>query len=317
MKVSLSRRSALVVAFVAGSLAALSVYVYVARAAGDGTAYGSERIRVVTAATDIRAQSLIKSDQLTTKLRPRRSAPAGAATEPELVVGRVALANLPKGQVIRTDQIAEASPSLGLAHMVPEHMRAITVGLDPVSGVAGFLKPGNHVDVLATITEDQTTVTITVLQDVELLALGQRPQPTPEDKPKASGKPSRLDTQPSATLAVTPEQAQRLFLAESKGKLRLALRSVEDHSRLDLQNTTDWQVTGLKQESSETGAGGRAYGQSQPYTGMYPPWWYGGPVPPGAEAAPGSTPAYDDEFSEPHEVEVIRGSEREVVTTNE
>ncbi len=317
MKVNLSRRSALSIAFVGGSLAALTVYLYVARAGTRTEAQGSEHVEVVTAATDISAQSVIKSDQLTTKVQLRRNAPEGAATSPEQVAGRVALVNLPEGQVIRADQVAEPGPGLGLAYMVPQHMRAITVGLDPVSGVAGFLKPGNHVDVLATITDDDTTVTITVLQDVELLALGQRPQPAPEETPKASGKPARFDTQPSATLAVTPEQAQRLFLAESKGKLRLALRSVEDHGRLDLQNTTDWQVTGLKRESSGTGAAGRAASPSPPYAGTYPPWWYGSQPAPGWGAAQGTTPTEAEEPEELTQVEVIRGSEREVVTVDE
>jgi len=316
--VKFSRRSALCIALFAGILAAVTMYLYVGNAAIGRTASGSEHIEVVKASADIAPQSIIKADQLKTEVRRTRNAPRNAATGIEDVVGRVALVSLPKGQVIQANQIADPSPSLGLAHVVPEHMRAITVGLDAVSGVAGFLKPGNHVDVLATITQDDATVTLTVLQDVELLALGQESQPTPEDRPKASGKPARVESQPTATLAVTPEQAQRLVLAESKGKLRLALRSIEDHAALDLQKTTAWEVTGLRPKSRDTGAASASYRAQQPYQGMYPPWWYNGPPPPGMGPGQGVVSDGAEEPAEfPKQIEIIRGSEREVVNVNE
>ena len=315
----LTRRSALCIALLAGGLAALTMYLYVGNAASGTAASASEHVEVVKAAADIAPQSIIKADQLQTELRRARSAPRNAVTSIEDAIGCVALVSLPKGQIIQAEQIAPPSPALGLAHVVPQHMRAITVGLDSISGVAGFLKPGNHVDVLATITEDKTTVTLTVLQDVELLALGQESQPTPEDRPKASGKPARVETQPTATLAVTPEQAQRLVLAESKGKLRLALRSIEDHTALDLTKTTDWEVTGIKPEPSQSvSAAGGQYSPQQPYAGMYPPWWYGGPGSPGAPVSAGTPSADIDELIDsPKSVEVIRGTDREVVNVNE
>jgi len=294
------------------------MYFYVGNSASGKAASASEHIEVIKAAADITPQSIIRADQLRTELRRARNAPRDAAPSIDAVIGRVALVSLPKGQIIKSDQIADPSPALGLAHAIPEHMRAITVGLDSISGVAGFLKPGNHVDVLATIPEDDITVTLTVLQDVELLALGQEAQPTPEDRPKASGKPARVDSQPTATLAVTPEQAQRLVLAESKGKLRLALRSIEDHNAIDLAKTTDWEITGIQPKSTERTAAGRQYAAQQPYPGMYPPWWYDEPAAP-STASSGGLAA--DEFAElidsTKSVEVIRGTDREVVNVNE
>ncbi|MGD8236930.1 MAG: Flp pilus assembly protein CpaB [Armatimonadota bacterium] len=311
----LSRRSALCIALFAGSLAALTMYIYVGRAARGNTASASQHIEVVKAAADIAPQSIIKAHQIKTEVRRAKGAPRHAVTGIENAIGRVALVGLPKGQIIEADQIAEPSPALGLAHAVPQHMRAITVGLDSISGVAGFLKPGNHVDVLATVSEDDITVTLTVLQDVELLALGQEAQPTPEDRPDASGKPARVETQPTATVAVTPEQAQRLVLAESKGKLRLALRSVEDHNALELAKTTDWEVTGIQPKSTESTVASRHTPGQQPYPGMYPPWWYDHP----GAAAPGGGEADDlDELIDlPKSIEVIRGTDREVVDVNE
>jgi pilus assembly protein CpaB len=315
-----SRRSGLCIALLAGGLAALTMYIYVANAGSGTAASANEHIEIVKASADITAQSIIRPEQLKVEVRQRRNAPRNAAATIDSVAGRVALVNLPAGEIILSEQVASPGPQLGLAHVVPEHMRAITVGLDPISGVAGFLKPGNHVDVLATIAEDDITVTLTVLQDVELLALGQESQPTPEDKPKASSRPAREEAQPTATLAVTPEQAQRLVLAESKGKLRLALRSVQDHLALDLAKTTDWEVTGIHPRSERQGAAGSRYAaeQQQPNPGMYPPWWYNGPGGPGAMGPNDLTDAEIDELlNAPKSVEVIRGSEREVVNVNE
>lgn len=313
----LSRRSALAIALVAGVLAAVTLYMYVGRATGRRMPR-PEMVEVVIAAADISAQSVIKPGQLATQKRGRNETPRGAAMGVEVVAGRVALANLPQGQVIRTDQIADPGPALGLAHVVPDHMRAVTVAIDAISGVAGFLKPGNRVDVLATIEVDDVTVTLTVLQNVELLALGQQAQPTPEDRPKVSGRPARADTQTSATLAVTPEQAQRLFLAESKGALRLALRSVEDDRRIDIAKAIDWEITGIPPKPRQAPTASRPPATAQqPYAGAYPPWWYEGTVPP--EAAEAAMVGSFDEIMEPSQidVEVMRGSEREVVIVNE
>ena len=321
----LNRRSALAIAIVAGALAAVMLYAYIRRTTTGVASPALDTVEVVIAADDITAQSVIRPEQLGTQVRGRAEAPRGAAPTPESVAGRVALVNLPRGEVIRIEQVAEPSPALGLAHVVPEHMRAVTVGMDPISGVAGFLKPGNRVDVLATINEDDITVTLTVLQNVELLALGQQAQPTPEDTPKASGRPARPDTQASATLAVTPEQAQRLFLAESKGKLRLALRAVEDHSRVELARTLDWEVTGIRpKETARASAPVAASGPPVSSAG-YPPWWYTSPYPPmqhasGPQAVAGALSGWaasPEQAGSSAEVEILRGNEREVVNVNE
>jgi pilus assembly protein CpaB len=119
----------------------------------------------------------------------------------------------------------------------------VTVALDPVIGVAGFPKPGNHVDVLATFTTERGMVTRTVLQDVEILALGAEIQPASKD-PNAD-KQSEATQQPTATLAVLPAEAEKLILAEARGKLRLALRAVEDDTFRAGRGTKEIQVTGV------------------------------------------------------------------------
>jgi Flp pilus assembly protein CpaB len=105
-------------------------------------------------------------------------------------------------------------------------MRAVSVGLDPVVGVAGFIRPGDHVDVIATFTIGEGTVTKTILQDVELLATGT--QASVRESGRGGNDTAKSSDQPNATLLVLPTQAERLVLADEKGKIRLSLRRADD-----------------------------------------------------------------------------------------
>src|SRR6185437_14213573 len=125
-------------------------------------------------------------------------------------VGRSLLYPMDKGQLI-TDKVLSASGSgLGLAGMIPDGMRAISLRSDEVVGVAGFLLPGTHVDVLVTMHPPggADPVTNTVLQDVQVLASGQKIEPDPE------GKPVNTTV---VTLLVKPDDAERVDLASTQG----------------------------------------------------------------------------------------------------
>jgi pilus assembly protein CpaB len=127
--------------------------------------------------------------------------------------------------------------------MVPAFMRAVTVALDPIIGVGGFLKPGDHVDVVATFEVNDGTVTKTVLQNVELLATGS--EVTAEEINPKTGRMTGSKAQPNATLAVLPTDAEKLILAESKGKLRLTLRRPDDVSFTRMKGVTGRDVIGV------------------------------------------------------------------------
>jgi pilus assembly protein CpaB len=150
------------------------------------------------------------------------SAPiAGGFTRVEEVTGRAVLYPLPKGQPITGSQLAVAGAGVGLTANIPSGMRAISVRSDEVVGVAGFLLPGTHVDVLMTYhagngPEPQT---VTVLQNAIVLAAGQQSHPEPD------GKPISVNV---VTLLLTPQDAEKLVLSSSLGAIHFVLRNGAD-----------------------------------------------------------------------------------------
>ncbi len=200
---------------------------------------------VVLARQEIRPLQLLRPEQFYVKQVKADGVPRDAVAAPADLKGKVALVTMNPGQVVTEGQVASKNADLGLAYTVKPPFRAVTVALDPIIGVAGFPKPGNHVDVLATFTTDAAgTVSRTVLQNVEILALGSDIQPKqvdPGNGKTAEAKPST----PTATLAVLPGEAEKLVLAENRGKLHLALRGAEDKTYIDRTMTKEVSVVGI------------------------------------------------------------------------
>ena len=140
------------------------------------------------------------------------------------LVGREVLFPLGKGQPILDRDLSAAGSGAGLAGKIPDGMRAIALRSDEVVGVAGFLVPGSHLDVLVTYHSDISPepVTLTVLQDAVVLAAGHQLEPDPE------GKTSDVTV---VTLLLTPEQAERAVLASTQGAIHFVLRNGADISR--------------------------------------------------------------------------------------
>jgi pilus assembly protein CpaB len=150
----------------------------------------------------------------------------GAVSKPEELVGRTVLYPLAAGEPILERQLAAPGAGVGLSTRIPDGMRAISLKSDQVVGVAGFLLPGTHVDVLVTYhTPTQPDpVTSTVLQDAQIIAAGQKMQADPE------GKPTTVDV---VTLLVKPNDAERVVLASAQGSVHFVLRNGSDHATVD------------------------------------------------------------------------------------
>lgn len=150
----------------------------------------------------------------------------GGFAKPDDLVGRTVLYPMSAGEPIIERQLAAAGSGLGLSTRIPDGMRAISLRTDQVVGVAGFLLPGTHVDVLVTFrTQDQPNpVTSTVLQDALVIAAGQKMQPDPE------GKPTTVDV---VTLLVKPNDAERVTLASQQGTVHFILRNGSDHVQVE------------------------------------------------------------------------------------
>ncbi|WP_263378065.1 Flp pilus assembly protein CpaB [Granulicella paludicola] len=145
----------------------------------------------------------------------------GAFTAMDQVDGRTLLYPIAGGQPVLDAQLSAAGSGPGLSPKIPDGMRAISLKSDEVVGVAGFLLPGTHVDVLVTyhISPSPDPLTATVLQDVQVLTAGQKMQPDPE------GKPNTVNV---VTLLVTPDDAEKVTLASSEGTVHFVLRNGAD-----------------------------------------------------------------------------------------
>ena len=178
------------------------------------------------------AGETLKAENLEMVKWPASQPISDAFTKSELIVGRSLLYPVSKDQPITEQFLTAPGSGPGLAGEIPTGMRAIALKSDEVVGVAGFIMPGSHVDVLATIradglsavanpsgTVDTQPVTLSVLQNAEVLATGHQVQPDPE------GKPISVTV---VTLLLSPDDAQKAVLASLQGSIHFVLRSGND-----------------------------------------------------------------------------------------
>jgi pilus assembly protein CpaB len=183
---------------------------------------------VVVAARSVPAGRRLTTADLRLAHWPAASLPRGHFSSLRAVQGRVVRAPLYRGEVVLASKLAPKGLAGGLSAVVPAGFRAMTVKVDEVIGVAGFVQPGDRVDVLVTLERGpyrDDPVTRIVLEDVKVLTVGGKL----EEKAK-SGRPRRHKAS-VVTLQLTPQQAETLALAATTGKLLLALRNRADDRR--------------------------------------------------------------------------------------
>ncbi len=179
--------------------------------------------RVVVAKADLSLGRQLGRDDLTTLDWPSAAVPEGAFEDPAAIVDRGLIVSVVKNELILPAKLASKEAGAGLPPIIPHGKRALSVRVNEVIGVAGYVLPGTHVDVVATANPTSRSEDITtkvVLSNVEVLAAGTRlEQDTPD------GKPMQVTV---VTLLVTPEESERLTLASTEGKIQLALRNPLD-----------------------------------------------------------------------------------------
>lgn len=181
---------------------------------------------VVVAAGNLRAGSKLGPEALKVVDWPKSNPIEGTSAEPNLLVNRVLVSNLTQGEPVLERMLAPLGSKAGMSSLIPQGMRAMSVHVTDVTDVAGFALPGNFVDVIVTM-EDQNKniVSKIVLERVLVLAIAQDAVVKDESKAKVVG---------SVTLQVTPDQAEQLNVAGSLGTLSLTLRNQVDS---DVVNT--------------------------------------------------------------------------------
>ncbi len=177
----------------------------------------------VVAAVEIPAGTALSKALVKTVPWPQESIPLTALTDPKVAEGRVNTVAIAAGEPILHTKLAPPGTAAGLGALLTRGKRALSVRVDDVSGVAGFLHPGDHVDVLVEMPlpnapEEQFSKTI--LQNIVVLTTGQIWKQVQEDQ-----KPILVN---SVTLVLTTDEAELLNLVSNQGRIRLALRNSND-----------------------------------------------------------------------------------------
>jgi pilus assembly protein CpaB len=183
-----------------------------------------QTVGIVVAQVDIPLGSAINPNQVAVAAWPKDNYPKDVLADPKAAVGRTALRDFTRGEPIVESKLVPLNRSTGLLSLkVPAGMRAFSVKVNEVVGVGGFIVPDSRVDVVVTTSpssrDQQEKVSKIVLEDIRVLAAGQ----TTEQK---DNKPVTVNT---VTLAVLPEEAEKLALASNDGAIQLVMRNFADN----------------------------------------------------------------------------------------
>jgi len=233
----MNRPSAITVATITAILfagsATVSVYSYLKKQ----SARGFQGVTIATAATDIPVGTTLDRHMVKLVSWPKESLPTGYLADAGALQGRVAVRQLNTGDLVTEQKLMPRKGSAGtgvLDYLVPPGHRAVTVAVNEVTGVAGFLTPQSRVDVVLVTpkpgaTDKDDRISKLILQNVPVLASGQ----VTEQK---DGKPSVL---PTVTLDVAPADAEKLALGvDKKDSLQLLLRNVTDTASVETRGAT-------------------------------------------------------------------------------
>lgn len=221
------RNKRLIIALAGAVLCGVLGVMLVTRYLSNVQAYTRDLGNVVVAKVAIPLGEKITEEKLTLASMPNGSAPEGVFRKVDDVVGRVAITPIGVREPVTTLKLAPEGVEGGLSAVIPEGYRAMTVKVDDVVGVSGFVMPGSYVDVVAVIvpptvqnTQSQGPISKIVLQHIKVLASGPK-----LDSPDNQREPTSVK---AVTLQVTPEQAEKLVLAANEGKLQLVMRNYGD-----------------------------------------------------------------------------------------
>jgi pilus assembly protein CpaB len=199
--------------------------------------------QIVAAAQDLPMGATLTAKDVVLVDWPSDMPMAGSFPKVEAVVGKPLVRSVGAKEPIFQRDLGIEGSGIGLSAKIPPGMRATAVKSNEIVGVAGFLYPGSHVDVLATYQLPNVqggqpgTITQTVLQDVEVLTAGQTIEPDPQ------GKPQQVNV---VTLLLNPEDSQKVQLAGTQGQIQFVLRNGTDGKNVELHPTRLDQLAGLK-----------------------------------------------------------------------
>ncbi len=268
-----------------------------------------ETTKIIVAAKKLDLGARLAPDDLKESNWPAATPLEGSFSDPTKIVGRGVIVSMMPNEPVLDSKLAPVEAGAGLTAVIPDGMRAISIPVNVVIGVSGFVLPGSRVDLILTGVppddvkgaKDNEMASKIILENLQVLAVGQNVQKDAEGKPQ---------TVPVATLLVTPEQSEKIALAHGEGRIQLALRNPLDIKTVDpaLVTKTQLYTTSAaeavpvppvaKKQPPKRGSAPKAAKVSKP-------------APPPPEVAP--APQLPTKFT----VEVIQGTKRGTVTFDE
>ena len=237
MQLNLPRGTIFIVAsVVAGLVATFAIHRYVSIKTTIPVAATQQ---VIVASGDITPGTALTSQLVKNVAWPLKVVPPKSASSMGEIEGRVVMVPIPQGNPILFSMLAPEGTAAGLSGILPDGKRALTVKVDEVAGVGGFIHPGDHVDVLVDLPlkDNNEHFSKTILNDISVLTTGQIWQE------KGDNKPVVVNT---VTLELTPHESEVLNLASNEGKIRLALRNRNNKTIAETEGvTTSFLLGGL------------------------------------------------------------------------
>jgi pilus assembly protein CpaB len=221
----MNRNRLILIGLVAVGLAVVvSVVMYQLLRSAKDAQKSAPTTNVVVAATDLAVGAKLEEKDLRLARFPASDLPPGVFRSTTEVVGRGVIVPMARNEIVISMKLAGENAGAGMPALIPSGMRAVSVKVNDVISVAGYVTAGTRVDVLLTGNptsngDPGVITTTTVLQNVQVLAAGQKLQKTGE------GEPQQVTV---ITLLLTPEDAQKLTLASNEGRIQLSLRNPLD-----------------------------------------------------------------------------------------
>ena len=221
----------LILAILFGLAAAFGVFKYLDNVKASYRSSGNFK-QVVVPKQIIAPKTMITNQMVSIKEIPVELIQPNTAMELNEVVGKISRTELYAEEPVLLSRLHKDNDlEGGLALTIPKGQRALSVAVDDVTGVAGLLRPGDHVDIIATFDSEaeKTTLSSLLLQNIMVLAVGQSLDGVQKGEQK-------VNTQ-TVTLSVKPDEATPLTLASERGSVRLMLRSPKDEDTVSLPSS--------------------------------------------------------------------------------
>ena len=238
-----------------GLLAGYLALVYVSEEPAPLQANEPVGTQMVVASRDLPSGTILTREDVEIIQWPSRNTPEGFASQPGEVIGRGVIGKVHRNEPLLMAKLASKEAGGGLPITIPPGFRAVSVEVDEVVGVAGFVLPGTLVDVLATVmpgTNRSETTTRMILQKIPVLTADQSYQSDP------AGDPVLVTV---VTLLVKPDEAEALTLASTEGRIQLALRNTLD---VDSVSTPGMRINALVRGPPRRAPRARSTTQARP-----------------------------------------------------